>query len=86
MAWDIYGNNLRRGYCEVHPYVPEEYPCYICMQEIDRENERHYEQQRQDDLVRQYNEQQECEAMEEEELKIIADHLTMINRMINSID
>lgn len=36
MAYDIYGNNLRKGYCEVHPYVYEEYPCYICLQESAR--------------------------------------------------
>lgn len=33
MSWDIYGNPLRRGYCEVHPNVHEEYPCSICMAE-----------------------------------------------------
>ena len=32
MAFDIYGNLLQRGYCEVHPDVPEEYPCSICME------------------------------------------------------
>jgi len=37
MAYDIYGNHLRRGYCEVHPDIPEEYPCSGCM-------ERHSEQ------------------------------------------
>ena len=31
MSWDIYGNPLRRGYCEVHPDVHQEYPCSICM-------------------------------------------------------
>lgn len=30
MAYDIYGNTLRRGYCEVHPEVPEEYPKVVC--------------------------------------------------------
>ncbi len=31
MAFDIYGNNLRSGYCEVHPDVHEEYPCSECL-------------------------------------------------------
>lgn len=31
MAFDIYGGVLRRGYCEVHPDVPEEYPCHLCV-------------------------------------------------------
>lgn len=30
MGFDIYGNHLRPGYCEVHPDVPEEYPCRLC--------------------------------------------------------
>lgn len=33
MAFDIYGNNLRRGHCEVHPNVHEEYPCALCCAE-----------------------------------------------------
>lgn len=36
MSWDIYGNHLRRGHCEVHPHVHEEYPCSICMAERNR--------------------------------------------------
>ena len=35
MSFDIYGQNLRRGYCEVHPDVPEEYPCFFCRQKYD---------------------------------------------------
>ena len=33
MSFDIYGNNLRRGHCEVHPHVHEEYPCSVCIAE-----------------------------------------------------
>jgi len=33
MSFDIYGNNLRRGHCEVHPHVHEEYPCSVCLTE-----------------------------------------------------
>lgn len=40
MSYYIQGNVLKEGYCEVHPHVPEYYPCYICCQEIDRENQR----------------------------------------------
>lgn len=40
MPFDIYGNNLRNGYCEVHPYVHEEYPCSMCYMENER-NSRH---------------------------------------------
>lgn len=40
MSWDIYGNPLRRGHCEVHPHVHEEYPCSVCMAES-RANRQH---------------------------------------------
>lgn len=31
MSYDIYGEPLRRGHCEVHPHVHEEYPCSVCL-------------------------------------------------------
>ena len=36
MSFDIYGNNLARGHCEVHPNVAEEYPCSLCMAQSNR--------------------------------------------------
>ena len=44
MSFDIHGNSLRRGHCEVHPHVAEEYPCFVCIGDkrkgsIDRERE-----------------------------------------------
>ena len=33
MAFDIYGEHLRPGYCEVHPDIKEEYPCSKCIEE-----------------------------------------------------
>lgn len=35
MSWDIYGRELRRGYCEVHPNVREGYPCSVCQAETE---------------------------------------------------
>lgn len=43
MAFDIYGNDLRDGFCEVHPHVGQEYPCSICCMEIEREEQRQRE-------------------------------------------
>lgn len=43
MSWDIYGNPLRRGYCEVHPDVHQEYPCSICMAEKQQQFQPHDE-------------------------------------------
>lgn len=33
MAYDIYGERLERGHCEVHPWVHQEYPCSVCYSE-----------------------------------------------------
>ena len=40
MPYDIYGCNLKRGHCEVHPDIAEEYPCSLCM-ERNQERERY---------------------------------------------
>ena len=50
MGYDIYGNHLRRGYCEVHPDVAEEYPCSFCYESY-RE-----EEPRQDPMDKAYQE------------------------------
>lgn len=34
MAFDIYGNRLTPGHCEVHPWVHCEYPCPVCMERM----------------------------------------------------
>ena len=44
MSFDIHGNPLSRGHCEVHPHVAEEYPCFVCIADkrkdsIDRDRE-----------------------------------------------
>ncbi|MFY8160466.1 MAG: hypothetical protein ACOVNU_03990 [Candidatus Kapaibacteriota bacterium] len=33
MSYDVYGGNLRKGYCEVHPDMSQEYPCDICLRD-----------------------------------------------------
>ena len=35
MGYDIYGEPLRPGHCEVHPHVHEEYPCSLCITELE---------------------------------------------------
>lgn len=39
MSFDIYGNHLESGFCEVHPHVRQEYPCDICLRDA-RERKR----------------------------------------------
>lgn len=50
MSYDIYGEILRSGHCEVHPHIHEPYPCSLCLaddrrREDDRRAEREYERQ-----------------------------------------
>jgi hypothetical protein len=40
MGFDIYGNRLLPGHCEVHPHVHEEYPCSVCLSEAQRSQAR----------------------------------------------
>ena len=30
MSWDVHGQPLAAGHCEVHPSEPEPYPCAYC--------------------------------------------------------
>ena len=46
MPYDIYGQSLRSGHCEVHPDVHQEYPCYLCVTE-NQQRQEHMTQQRQ---------------------------------------
>jgi len=58
MAFDIYGEHLERGHCEVHPHVHEEYPCSICLNESSKRQE-------QDQKARDYARQAEKEYIAE---------------------
>lgn len=48
MAFDIYGERLERGHCEVHPHVHEEYPCSVCIS-----SKRQKERQKSDEYYKQ---------------------------------
>lgn len=64
MAWDIYGNTLTRGHCEVHPQVAQEYPCYICMEESRKADEqRRQEREQRKAYERDYEQHLKMEAM-----------------------
>jgi len=55
MSWDIYGQPLARGQCEVHPHIHEEYP-------LD-ERQRHEQNQHQDETV--HNMQEEVDRLKD---------------------
>lgn len=38
MTFDIYGQPLRFGHCEVHPDVGHDYPCPLCLSDLDQRN------------------------------------------------
>jgi hypothetical protein len=40
MAYDIHGNDLQPGHCEVHPWVHQSYPCSICYSDQNKERRR----------------------------------------------
>ena len=76
MPYDIYGNNLRNGFCEVHPYVGQEYPCQICCQEIEREKQRQRENrensQLQNEQYHLHSTLQQIEKLEAEKKEILS--------------
>lgn len=37
MSWDIHGQPLTPGHCEVHPEIGHPYPCYRCQDEREAE-------------------------------------------------
>ena len=62
MAYDIYGERLTPGHCEVHPWVAVEYPCPVCM-------ESHGRHAQEKEMERQYNayiEREYYQAMEQQ--------------------
>lgn len=82
MAYDIYGNHLHNGNCEVHPWITEEYPCYVCrQQDLETQRQRKMEKQMYDDMQKDIlaheqnefaknNSQEYCTLLEkEDELK-----------------
>lgn len=83
MAWDIYGNTLRRGYCEVHPDVPQEYPCMYCMRDIEDDRRYQDEQQLIDNIYREQMEAVEREFHEDCELEIVTDHALSFKRFLH---
>ena len=62
--YDIYGDELRSGHCEVHPFVHEPFPCYLCMMQDD-ENQR-LKNERDKLLGEQYN--RYCEEIQERQI------------------
>lgn len=65
MSWDIYGERLERGHCEVHPWVGEEYPCSICCMEDDkRRHDKQLEKEYYEQLEKEYYEELEQEHLE----------------------
>ena len=85
MPYDIHGNNLRNGFCEVHPYVEQEYPCQICYQEIEREEQRQRENREHSQLQ---NEQYHLQtALQQQHIeKLEADKAELLEALENIVD
>lgn len=71
MAYDIYGNRLKPGHCEVHPDVPERYPCYLCYQEEQArlDAERYAQEMMEEERSRWLEEEQLRQPEEEQEME-----------------
>lgn len=86
MTYDIYGNPLRRGYCEVHPDVAEEYPCYQCLLDEGEKRRKQPEQQPEPDFDEHIQEMvEQClsdEQMSDEEFTAISAGTIGINPSI----
>ncbi len=62
MAFDIYGENLRSGHCEVHPHVHESYPCSVCYDESRRDAQQsNYHKDAEIECRKEYEQQQNHE-------------------------
>lgn len=53
MSFDIYGNHLRPGYCEVHPDHRGTYPCDLCEE---REQDDYYRRQEENEYYKHLEE------------------------------
>lgn len=84
MAWDIYGNNLREGFCEVHPHVNQYYPCWICCDEIQREEERQRDNDLQQSDYYKAMEEQHYKEMEEDYSRFLHSKYQFISSKFNA--
>jgi len=72
MSFDIYGNYLRSGYCEVHPDHRGDYPCDLCKEEEyyrQQQEEEEYRQQQEEEEYHAQLQEQEAYYLEQEEMK-----------------
>ena len=51
MSFDIFGQPLKRGHCEVHPHVNEEWPCSLCLMESEQRRRTESNDNAQHDMI-----------------------------------
>ena len=51
MSFDIFGQPLKRGHCEVHPHVNEEWPCSLCLMESEQRRRTESNNNAQHDMI-----------------------------------
>jgi hypothetical protein len=78
MSYDIFGNNLQQGCCEVHPWVHETYPCSLCYAEnkTSKQQKEYY-----DDGYNEY-----CVQMEQEHYESLAKDFSLYFKFICWLD
>ena len=51
MSFDIFGQPLKRGHCEAHPHVNEEWPCSLCLMESEQRRRSESNNNAQHDMI-----------------------------------
>lgn len=80
MSWDIYGNTLRRGYCEVHPHVNQEYPCSLCHEEQRKDEQ----ERRRHDSDRQHG--HDMDIMQDRINELSGERQELVTRLYNLVN
>lgn len=91
MPYDIYGNPLKRGYCEVHPNIGEEYPCSLCLAETElhqrkKEHQKAMEREHQKAMEREYQEAMELAQCNEAEKQKLQELKQIVSEIENAME
>jgi hypothetical protein len=78
MSFDINGNKLQPGHCEVHPHINEDYPCSVC-------NSEHYRKVASSEQQGKWKAQDELAALSARLNKTIDDKSKHIKELENRI-
>lgn len=82
MPYSIYGDKIDYGYCEVHPWVNQTYPCSICYDE----NQKDLERKNLELVYQNKMEKEDHDKMEQEYYEEIARKNSLLYRILCYIE